>query len=294
MLVESGKKGAVSNRRKDSEPATLSGMRSIRLRTPRAWRRARRTLVGLAIAGLAVIVLGRPATGAVLFGLAILALVLLESAQLRGLVIENGRQHHALMQIRPLLGDLPLDFRQWAADPNLVHNVVRLLVETRPGLVLECGSGHSTVVSARCLRALGQGRLIALDHDPGYARRTTELLRLFGVQDLAIVVAAPLTEREIEGRVVRWYGPQYEPLLDAPIDILLVDGPPGSSGPRARYPAIPLLKPHLAPACRIILDDGNRPDERAIAHAWSAELGATLSYLEGGRGGWLLHRQATT
>jgi hypothetical protein len=51
------------------------------------------------------------------------------------------------------------------------------------------------------------------------------------------------------------------------------------------------LKHHLAEECWILMDDGDRPDERAIAHAWSEELGAKLVYLEGGRGGWLLHRR---
>lgn len=266
-------------------------MRLLRLRTPRAWRRARRTLVALAVAGLLVVLVGAPAAGAVLFGFALLALMLLESAQLHRAIRESERQQQALIQIRPLLGDLPLDFGRWAADPVMVHNAVRLVVETRPGLVVECGSGNSTVVIARCLRALGRGRIISLDHDPAYARRTTELLQLYAVDDLATVVAAPLMAREANGQVVQWYGPQYEPLLEEPIDVLLVDGPPGASSKLARYPAVPMLQRHLAPTCSILLDDGDRVDERTIAPRWARVLGATLSYLEGGRGGWLLRRQ---
>jgi hypothetical protein len=105
------------------------------------------------------------------------------------------------------------------------------------------------------------------------------------------VVTAPLTALEVNGRMFRWYSSKYEPLLQDKIDVLLVDGPPGNTGPRARYPAVSVLKPHLSEECWIMLDDGNRPDERHTALAWSRELGAKLSYLEGGRGGWLLHRQ---
>ncbi|MGH7509643.1 MAG: class I SAM-dependent methyltransferase [Gemmatimonadales bacterium] len=267
-------------------------MPHIGLRTPRDWRRARRILVGLGAAGLGLALLAEPLAGIALFGSALVGLVLVESAQIRRSIMENQRQQQALTHIRPLAGELPLDFTGWAADPVMVHNAIRLLLEARPRLVLECGSGSSTVIIARCLRALGGGHIVSLDHDPTYARRTSELLRLHGVEDLATVVAAPLVNREIGGRLVRWYGPQYEPLLTQPIDVLLVDGPPGSSGPRARYPAGMMLKNHLAPECWILLDDGDRPDERAIAHAWSGELSATLSYLDGGRGGWLLHRRA--
>jgi hypothetical protein len=228
--------------------------------------------------------------GGVLFGLAMLGLVLAEAARMRDLIVESERQHHALVQVRPLIGDLPVDFSRWSADSVLVHNAVRLLVENRPGLVLECGSGSSTVVVARCLRILGRGRVISLEHDPVLACRTRELLRLHGVDHLVTVVTAPLTDREANARMLRWYGPEYEPFLTDPIDLILVDGPPGPSGPRARYPALPLLDHHLAPDCWILLDDGDRKDEREIAHTWARELGATLSYLEGGRGGWLLRR----
>ena len=230
--------------------------------------------------------------GAALFGGTLVCLVLLESAQLRSAVLEGQRQQYALTQIRPLLGDLPLELGGWAADAVLIHNAVRLIAETRPRFVLECGSGTSTVVIARCLRAYG-GRIVSLEHDPAYAGRTSEMVRRSGLEDTATVVAAVLVPREVNGGTAPWYAPAYEPFLNEPIDLVLVDGPQGKVGLRARYPAVPLLKSRLAPECWILMDDGDRPDERAIAHAWSEDLGAKLTYLEGGRGGWLLHRQTT-
>jgi hypothetical protein len=244
--------------------------------------------VGLALAGLVAILIGATAVGQVLFGCGLLGLVLLEARQLRRAIQESERQQYALTQIRPLAGDLPLDFSQWAADPLLVYNAVRLVLETRPSLVLECGSGSSTVVLARCIRALGQGRIVSLDHDPSYARRTVELLRTCGLQDVATVVCAPLVTRNAGAEVFQWYGPEYDPYLDRPIELLLVDGPPGKGAPLARYPAVPLLRDHLSRSCAILLDDGNRRDERTIAQRWAQTLGADLTYIEGGRGGWLL------
>ena len=264
-------------------------MRLLRLETPRAWRRARRTVVGSALAGLILIVVGISAPGQVLFGCGLLGLVVLESLQLRRAIQETARQHYALTQIRPLAGDLPLDFSRWAADPLLVYNAVRVVLDTHPSFVLECGSGSSTVL-AGCLRALGRGKIVSLDHDPSYASRSSELLRTHGLENLARVVTAPLVTRKSGDEVFQWYGPEYEPLLDRPIDILLVDGPPGRGAALARYPAVPLLRSHLSPDCSILLDDGDREDERAIAQLWAHTLGASLTYLEGGRGGWLLRR----
>lgn len=266
-------------------------MRLIRLRTPREWRWARRLLVAPALAGLVLVRAGMLPGGLALFGLALIGLVLLESAELRHLIIESDLQQQALLQIRPLMGELPIDLGGWAADPLLVHTAVQLLIASRPRLVLECGSGSSTVILARCLRALGGGRIVSLDHDAGYARHTADLLLLHGLDDVATVVTAPLSDRELEGGTVRWYSAEYEPFLQEHIDVLLVDGPPGSTASRARYPALPMLREHLAPECWILMHDGDRPDERAIAQSWRDELGGTLSYVQGGRGSWLLHRQ---
>ena len=263
----------------------------MQLRTPRAWRRARRTLAGLAAAGLIIIVLGSSPVGQVLFGCGLLGLVLLESSLIRRAILESRRQHYAHIQIRPLMGEVPLDLSGWAADPVLAYNAVKLLVEVRPNLVLECGSGSSTVMMARCLQGLGNGRIVSLEHDAEYARHTEDRLQRSGLERIATVVTSPLVEREVNGQRLRWYDPDYERLVDRPIDMLVVDGPPGRSGPLARYPAVPLLKTHLASPCWILLDDGDRPDEEATARRWASELGASLSYLEGGRGGWLLRLQ---
>jgi hypothetical protein len=116
-----------------------------------------------------------------------------------------------------------------------------------------------------------------------------EQLHLHGLAEVVTLVTAPLVERPApDGRQLRWYAPVYEPALGEPIDLLLVDGPPGAGGPRARYPAVPLLAPHLAPGCAILLDDGDRADEREIAETWARELGRRATRLPTGRGAWLL------
>jgi hypothetical protein len=246
----------------------------------------------LAVAGLLLAPLA-PRAGWPLFGFALLMLMLVQSARLETAIADTRRDLHALVQVRPLLDRLPVELGGWAAEPLLLHQVVQTLIETRPRLVVECGSGSSSVVIARCLQSLGGGRLVSIDHDPAFAARTESLLRLHGVAATASVVRAPLQDRvTADGRTLRWYGPDYEPLLVEPIGVLVVDGPPGGSGRRARYPALPLLAPFLAPGCIILLDDGDRPDEREIAGEWGRELDAKVTYIQGGRGGWLLRRRS--
>jgi Methyltransferase domain len=255
------------------------------------WRRAHRVLVAVAAVGSLLILVGQVGAGAVLWGAAIMAMVVFESTRMRWTILEGQRQQYALTQVRPLMGAVPLDLSGWAADAILLHNAVKLVTANRPQLIVECGSGGSTVVIGRCLQELGRGRLVSLEHDPEHARRTSDLVRLHGLGDVVTVVTAPLVSTHAGPDSGMWYGPQYEPVITSPIDVLLVDGPPGSGGPRARYLAVPVLKSRLASECWILLDDGDRPDERAIARAWRNELSAELVYLEGGRGGWLLHRQ---
>ena len=62
--------------------------------------------------------------------------------------------------------------------------------------------------------------------------------------------------------------------------LVIVDGPPGATGPQARYPALPALLQAIpaAPArplqITLLLDDLIRADEQATAAAWQALLTA--------------------
>ena len=56
------------------------------------------------------------------------------------------------------------------------------------------------------------------------------------------------------------------------IDMLLVDGPPGMTGPLARYPALPVFYEYLNNDAVIFLDDGVREDENKIMQRWLQEF----------------------
>src|SRR6185295_577572 len=57
-----------------------------------------------------------------------------------------------------------------------------------------------------------------------------------------------------------------------PIDLLVVDGPPGDVGDLARYPALPLLHERLSDNAVILLDDASRRDMRLILDLWLREF----------------------
>jgi len=178
--------------------------------------------------------------------------------------------------------------RSWAASPDLLRELVSRILAERPRDVVEASSGVSTIVIAYCLKRLGGGKVRSLEHEPVYAARTRQLIAEHGLEAFAEVIDAPLVSQPIGDARMRWYDIS-KAVLPAAIDLLVVDGPPDTSGPQARYPALPLLKDRLAPDALVVLDDGAREDERAIAKRWAQLVpGAELRYLELEAGAWSL------
>ena len=159
----------------------------------------------------------------------------------------------------------------WALSPRGLLQAMDLVAHPSVSLVVECGSGTSTLFLARVLQQKGFGRLIALEHLLEYQERTYRELKQHGLDEVAEIHHAPLTEVDIDGTQFMWYSTSsLEDVKD--IDVLLVDGPPGSTGAMARFPAYPLLREKLASSALILVDDVHRDDEMSAVDMW-VELG---------------------
>lgn len=194
---------------------------------------------------------------------------------LQWLKYETVREVEAVLQLRQLLSvDAPTPLLGgWAMDPESVLALVQLLTERRPGLVVELGSGASTVWIAMALRQIGSGKVVSYDHLPEYAAITRKALEHAGLQQWAEVREAPLTDTRIGDETFSWYGLDAG-ATQAQIDVLLVDGPPGSTGPLARYPAVPRLVRSLREHALVIVDDAARHDEEEMVERWIREFPA--------------------
>ena len=163
--------------------------------------------------------------------------------------------------------------RGWAASPDFLLELARHARSARPAMVVECSSGTSTLVLARCMQLNGGGKVISLEHNAEYAAATREQLRRHGLEDWALVLHAPLLPHELGQEKWPWYD-----VSDLPdgltIDMLVIDGPPQATRSLARYPAGPLLFPALERGARVFLDDAARPDERAMLQRWQKEFPA--------------------
>jgi hypothetical protein len=161
--------------------------------------------------------------------------------------------------------------RGWAASPDFLTEVSRHALSEKPATVVECSSGTSTIVLARCMQMNGNGKVYSLEHDPVYAAKTTEQLRRHGLTEYAEVILAPLQAMNLDGKPWQWYALEQLPER-LQIDMLVIDGPPEASGPLARYPAGPALFPKLANGAAVFLDDANRPTETEILQRWRTEF----------------------
>lgn len=157
--------------------------------------------------------------------------------------------------------------RGWAASPDLLLWCWRHVRDQVPTRILECGSGVSTVVLAAACRDNGRGHVISLEHDERYAAVTRAHLEANGLAAWADVRTAPLTD--LPGQDRPWYLMDVVP--EGPLDLVVIDGPPGGVDELARLPAIEVLAPRLAPTAVVVLDDADRPGERTIAERWLEE-----------------------
>jgi predicted O-methyltransferase YrrM len=175
---------------------------------------------------------------------------------------------------RELLSLIQLDDAQvppdggWVAGADFLLLLARQVLAQKPGLVVEFGSGVSSVVIARCLQLNGHGRLLSFDHDEGFAELTRRRLQRAGL--VAEVHAAPLRPG-LAGYGGSWYG--HGELPDA-IDLLVIDGPQAwrQGQEESRGSAAPAAFARLAPGAVVLLDDAARPGEQRVAARWRAEF----------------------
>lgn len=171
----------------------------------------------------------------------------------------------------PLRAGLP-PLGGWATCPDLAVEVLDRLVVERPALVVEAGSGPSTLLLALAAREHGvDTRIVSLEHDARLATRTRELLERHGVADRAEVRFAPLARTHLSDHLTPWYDEASLTDLDD-VGLLVVHGPPAPTGPAARYPAVPLLRDALAPRCSIVVDGTDRADDGDVMDRWTAML----------------------
>ena len=175
------------------------------------------------------------------------------------------RQNEAYIQLTNLLqfkSAIP-STRSWAASPDLLLLISETVKKNRPSLVVELGSGISTLVTAKS----GARKVVSIDNSEEFGGKTRELLKEHKVRGVEIRIA-PLRPY---ANGFEWYDTTTIKDLKK-IDLLIVDGPPGSKNPEARYPALKEFKDKLSARAVVIIDDVKRDGERKLAEDFAKSL----------------------
>ena len=221
-------------------------------------------------------------------------------------VDNSAKQIEAFIGINNYLdkGIKPLNFHGWPISPDIGLYITGLIDANNYDVIIEFGSGTSTVLMAKALKAKQQNytqpllektsknnslavsgasfndlpsRIVTFEHNSQYYEKTLEALRNNQVDELVDLVHAPLVDyRYKDGSEYLYYHCADKMAELAKIFkgrkaniLVLVDGPPGATNKNARFPALPHLLNHLPEhAFVIIMDDYSRSEEKDTVEQW--------------------------
>lgn len=181
--------------------------------------------------------------------------------------------------------------RGYAISPDFATIIISLIQELKPQMIVEAGSGVSTLIAAYSVREVGEGKVLSLEHDERFAAKSAVNVKKHGLEDVANVVYAPLKKFAIGDKSWLWYDTEQVRNVGS-IDLLIIDGPPAITQKLARYPALPILFNQLSDNAVILLDDLIREDEKEIIKLWLREFGGfDLEECDVEKGAAILRRQ---
>ena len=178
----------------------------------------------------------------------------------------------------PLFNDLKItkrlpNTRGYAASPDYIYKIKETIEKNNPSLILEAGSGVSTIIAAYCIKKTGKGKIISLDNSEKYAKQTRDELKKHNLTKYADVIYAPLKKQKINKNLsLTWYD-LSEIGFKENIDLFIIDGPPINSkrSKLPRYPALPFMIDKIKFGSTIILDDARRKNEQETIKLWKNE-----------------------
>lgn len=177
----------------------------------------------------------------------------------------------------------------WPISPDFAVYVIELIEKNDYDIIVEFGSGVSTLIVAKTLAKLGnrrEGRMpvefIAFEHLEKYLQKTQGELQHAGLDNTVDLRFSPLQEwKSSDGMVQPYYDCEiaFENIAQKHTTstcklLAIVDGPPGGTFKHARYPAVPILLKYFKDMKHldILLDDYVRIEEREIVDRWKIDI----------------------
>ena len=149
----------------------------------------------------------------------------------------------------------------WSAAADFLKIISDYCLDKKPQAIVECSSGTSSLVLARCCQLNRIGHVYSLENGEEFVTQTSRQLNDFLLSDYCDVIHAQLQGVQLNNEYFQWYALNNLPEIE--IDMLVIDGPPGFLQKHSRYPALQMLTDKLSKHCAIFLDDAARVDEQA-------------------------------
>jgi predicted O-methyltransferase YrrM len=176
----------------------------------------------------------------------------------------------------------------WSMSPAGVLQILNHIAMYRPKVVVEVGSGVSTVFVAKLIAQNRLAtRLYSVEHDVVWLNGVKEWVSNEDAAEQVCFVHAPLTgELSYRGRPIRWYEATAldRAFSKSEVDFLIVDAPSGDL-PYSRAGAFLYFanEIHSGKLC-YFMDDAHRKEEKEIAEALGSNNRFSLDYVMGGKG----------
>lgn len=156
----------------------------------------------------------------------------------------------------------------WSALDEYLVVIIKKIQETE-GPILECGSGLSTFIMGAIAQKLGR-EIWALENSPEWAERLSTQLEKYNINSVHLCLDPLKNYGEYD-----WYQPPLEK-MPGEFPLIICDGPPGSTH-GGRYGLLPVMREKIKPGAIILLDDGEREEEKNIAQRWAEDLNTEWS-----------------
>lgn len=175
----------------------------------------------------------------------------------------------------------------WPVSADFALCLVQRLVLESYDLVVEFGSGMSTLIVAKTLAAIAeddeqrQTQFVSFEHLDSYFQQTLAHLQQADFDQHVQLILSPFENwKAANGQIYPYYSCQgtlaklaKQKQASKKRILVIVDGPPAATGPQARYPAGPLLMQYFPDAhIDFLMDDYIREDEKQVAKHWLADL----------------------
>lgn len=187
----------------------------------------------------------------------------------------------AMINLTPLLKGSYLTFSDYAMEPVYLFDLLSRFQTTDIDVIVECGSGTSTLLIGNLLCQKGRGHLYSLEDDFEWYKLMLGQIKLHNLDSTVTLVYAPLEERDFgAGALSKWYSPEIlaQALVAVNhIDVLIVDGPKSQTD-LARFPALPFFLSRITPHTLIVLDDVNRQAEQLVLSKWQEMENLEVEY----------------